>query len=181
MTKTKGDIIGEEELILRVNAAVMDIILNDVAGTIALHNFVCQGQITVYEDEAGDPLDAGGRVIAESDNSAYIFTESEFVPEKVNKMAADIRLIWKYKDCTIVPIACNGSKEAEEIEIDFGFGPRSRYWRIDFPDETYIHAPTKAECRTYIDRVIEHHQKDQADLMRGFHHPEEGLTQSKCV
>ncbi len=67
----------------------------------------------------------------------------------------DKRLIWHYKGCTIVPVAChryaNWGKEAEAI--DFGYGPRSRYWRIDFLDKTCVHCGTKEECRKYIQKM----------------------------
>lgn len=72
----------------------------------------------------------------------------------------DKRLNWEYKGCKIIPIACHRDsawgKEAEPI--DFGFGMRSRYWRIDFPDETHVHVDTKADCRNYIDTRIGKHQ-----------------------
>ncbi len=72
----------------------------------------------------------------------------------------DKRLNWEYKRCKIVPVACyrdsNWGKEAEPI--DFGSGPRSRYWRIDFPDGTWVHVATISECRDYIDKHVEKHQ-----------------------
>lgn len=67
----------------------------------------------------------------------------------MERMITDKRLNWEYKGCKIVPIAC----EAEAI--NFGFGPRTQYWRIDFPDETWVHVATKSECRAYIDKHIE--------------------------
>lgn len=75
-------------------------------------------------------------------------------------MITDKRLNWEYKKCKIVPVACyrdsNWGKEAEPI--DFGFGMRHRYWRINFPDETWIHVETKKECRKYVDKCIDKHQ-----------------------
>jgi len=66
----------------------------------------------------------------------------------------DNRINWKYKGCEIIPVACyrdaNWGKEAEPI--DFGFGMRSRYWRIEFPDKTWVHSATKSDCRKYIDK-----------------------------
>ena len=69
----------------------------------------------------------------------------------------DNRLVWEYKGCKVSPVACyrdtNWGKEAEPI--DFGRGMRSRYWRIDFPNDTWIHAATKSDCRDYIDKMVE--------------------------
>ena len=76
-------------------------------------------------------------------------------------MTTDKRLNWEYKGCKIVPISCcrdSNWKKTGWCPIDFGFGLRSRYWRINFPDETWIHAATKSECREYIDKTIGKHQ-----------------------
>lgn len=59
----------------------------------------------------------------------------------------DKRYPWFYKGCKIIPVTC--SKHKGEW-IDFGYGFRSRYWRIDFPDKTWVHVATKEECRKYI-------------------------------
>ena len=75
-------------------------------------------------------------------------------------MIIDKRLNWLYEGCEIVPVAChrysNWGKEAEPT--DFGFGMRSRYWRINFPDKTWIHVANKMECRNYIDKCIAKHR-----------------------
>jgi hypothetical protein len=69
----------------------------------------------------------------------------------------DKRYLWSYKGCEIIPVAChryaNWGKEAKEI--DFGHGSKSRYWRIEFPDKSWVHAETKEECRKYIRKMEE--------------------------
>jgi len=78
-------------------------------------------------------------------------------------MTTDKRLNWEYKGCKIVPIACHRDSDwGKEIEpINFGFRTLSRYWRIDFPDETWVHVDTKPECRNYIDTMFD----DLPDLL----------------
>ncbi len=64
----------------------------------------------------------------------------------------DKRLNWEYDGCEIVPINCFHPTRGKVAEpIFFGKIVRSQYWRIDFPDESWIHVDTKAECRKYID------------------------------
>lgn len=76
IARGKGDIIGEEELIARIEQAVRDIIDTDPDEIVKLHNIVCQGEIATYESEGGEPLDVKGKVLGTGDNLewGYIFT-----------------------------------------------------------------------------------------------------------
>lgn len=76
--KTKGDVISEREVIERITAAVRNIVESDVDGTIKLHNFVCKGEVAVFESEGGELLNTEGKVVTEPELAwAYIFTKSE--------------------------------------------------------------------------------------------------------
>lgn len=78
IVRGKGDIIGEEELIVRINQAVQDIIESDVEGTVKLHNLVCQGEVAIYESESGEPLDMEGKVIEGTNlDWVYLFTKGD--------------------------------------------------------------------------------------------------------
>jgi hypothetical protein len=69
-------------------------------------------------------------------------------------MKADKRNIWTHTGCEVVPVSCyHPTWGKAATEIDFGHGPRSRYWKINFPDGTHIHVETKADARRYIDDV----------------------------
>lgn len=64
----------------------------------------------------------------------------------------DKRLNWEYDGCQIVPINCQHPTWGKAAEpIDFGDKVRNLYWRIDFPDGSWVHSGTKADCRSYID------------------------------
>ncbi len=66
-------------------------------------------------------------------------------------MSEDKRLNWEYRECKINPVHCYCSWGQCATPIDFGNAYRTRYWLINFPDDTWIHCGTKAECREYID------------------------------
>lgn len=74
-------------------------------------------------------------------------------------MKADIRRIWQYKGCKIIPVDCQHPTWGKSATPqDFGDGIyRNRYWRIEFPDKSWIHSATKTTCREYIDNHIEAH------------------------
>lgn len=69
-------------------------------------------------------------------------------------MKADIRLKWQYRGCTIIPVDCQHPRWGKcGTPRDFGDEvSRNRYWRIEFPDESWVLAATKQECRDYVDR-----------------------------
>lgn len=89
---------------------------------------------------------------------------------KEGNMKADIRRPWGYKSCKIVPVDCPhhakqllqpwpglvvGGKRGELLSPyprDFGDGVcRNRYWRIEFPDESWVWTATKRAAKWYID------------------------------
>lgn len=74
IVRGKGDIIGEEELIARIELAVRDIIDTDIDEAITLHNRLCQGEVVLYESEGGEPLNTEGEVGQPNSEWAYIFT-----------------------------------------------------------------------------------------------------------
>lgn len=65
----------------------------------------------------------------------------------------DKRLNWEYDGCKIVPINCQPAWGKCGEPIHFGGAYRNLYWRIEFPDESWVHCGTKADCRSYIDSV----------------------------
>lgn len=74
------------------------------------------------------------------------------IPAEGDGGRSDNRAIWEYDDCQIVPINCQHPTWGKCAEpIDFGDKIRNLYWRIDFPDRSWIHAGTKADCRSWID------------------------------
>lgn len=83
--KTKGDLITEDEVAKRICEAVMQLVVveGDVTHAMQLHNELCEGEITLYQSEGGEPLDIRGQVIdgespAQShDGFVYLFTEGE--------------------------------------------------------------------------------------------------------
>jgi len=66
---------------------------------------------------------------------------------------------WTYKGCTVLPIQANREWTSHPYPTDFGFGIRYRYWKIIFPDGSWIFIRNKKECREYIDKVVDKHQK----------------------
>lgn len=52
-----------------------------------------------------------------------------------------IRRPWTYENCEILPIDCSTR----------GGQPKEFYWRINFPDKSWFHTPTKRSARDYID------------------------------
>ena len=68
-------------------------------------------------------------------------------------MQPDKRNIWNYRGCVIVPIDCQPQPYGKVAEYEeFGDGRvRRRYWRVEFPDGTWIKCGTKEDCREYID------------------------------
>lgn len=80
----------------------------------------------------------------------------------------DKRLNWEYRNCKIFPVACyrNVTRGKNAEPIDFGSGPRTQYWRIEFPHMTWVHVDTKAECRICIDTAITMMQVEMDDVVR---------------
>lgn len=77
LIRDKGDIVGEEELVARIEQAVRDIIDTDPDETIKLHNLLCQGEVDFYETEGGEPLDTDGKLGQPHSEWAYVFTKGE--------------------------------------------------------------------------------------------------------
>ena len=74
---------------------------------------------------------------------------------------------WTYESCTIEP-ECGepryfGSPKWYEGCTQY----RTRWWRIWFPDKTWVLSGTKESCRAYIDKVgYRHHRKhSQSELL----------------
>jgi hypothetical protein len=89
-TETKyraGDVLSEEEVFARIHQAVQSILELDVDDMIRLHNQVADGTITVYEDDDGNLLDAGGARLpqADIDSQAWIYTFTRGEDEPVDK------------------------------------------------------------------------------------------------
>lgn len=62
----------------------------------------------------------------------------------------DFRLCYEnekfdWRGCEVVPI------DNPANPIDFGYGPVSSYWRINFPDQSWIHVPNRESAIVYID------------------------------
>jgi hypothetical protein len=67
-------------------------------------------------------------------------------------MKPDRRKNWTYKGCKIVPVHCYCNWGQCGTPKDFGDGIyRTRYWRIDFPDKSWVHVATKQAVRDYVD------------------------------
>ncbi len=79
LPKGKGEIINEEILLKRIQLAVTEAIESDVERTVDLHNFLCDGQVQVHEDSAGNPADKDGVAIEGANNEAwtYVFTKGD--------------------------------------------------------------------------------------------------------
>ena len=74
-------------------------------------------------------------------------------------MKADTRKIWTYKGCKIIPVDCQHpmwGKCAEPIRFRLAY--RNRYWRIEFPDQSWVTVEFKADARDYIDNNIDKHK-----------------------
>ena len=57
------------------------------------------------------------------------------------------RKTWWYKGCKIVPIN-------EGFPRRFRLAYRKVYWRIDFPNQTWIHVEFKQDARDYIAKYL---------------------------
>lgn len=77
-------------------------------------------------------------------------------------MKADIRRIWLYMDCQVVPVDCQHPTWGKCGEPkSFGDGIcRNRYWRIEFPDGSWVHTATKKSARDYIDNRLKTHPEN---------------------
>jgi len=67
-------------------------------------------------------------------------------------MKADIRRNWEYRGCKVNRVDCQHPTWGKCCEpIRFRIAYRNRYWRINFPDKTWVHVEFKADARSYID------------------------------
>lgn len=75
--------------------------------------------------------------------------------EKLSNMKADIRRVWTYRGCKVVPVDCQISHCEPKA---FGDGIlRNRYWRIEFPDGSWVATATKQTACDYVDhRIVKH-------------------------
>ena len=76
----------------------------------------------------------------------------------------DRRKNWKYKECKIVPRGMydygpHWGKMDEPKEFGDGL-VRTRWWRIDFPDKSWIQVATKPAARDYIDKRKKAHPEN---------------------
>lgn len=72
-------------------------------------------------------------------------------------MKPDKRKNWSYNGCNVFPIDCynigtNWGKSAEPIRFRTAY--KSRYWRIDFPDDSHVHVETKQDAVEYINLYL---------------------------
>lgn len=81
-----GDVLSETEVFARIHQAVQSILELGVDEMIRLHNLVCDGSITVYEDKDGKMLDAGGEPMTEAQIEhepwMYVFDRGEDEPSR---------------------------------------------------------------------------------------------------
>lgn len=75
-------------------------------------------------------------------------------------MKTDRRLPWEYQECKVVPVCTHSLPNWGKVTepIDFGDGVvRNFWWRVDFPDGTWIHCKNKAAVRRHVDVVFVTH------------------------
>ena len=94
-------------------------------------------------------------MMKDSGPTIWVLEQSSIETVMKPDMKPDKRKIWEYKNCKIIPIDCQPPIWGKCGEpIDFGRGiVRNRYWRIYFPDESWIHVGTKQDAREYIDTL----------------------------
>ena len=68
----KGKVISEDQLFKRIRNEV-ESRLGDVVASVELHNFLFKAQISVHENEAGEPVDMAGKPGTESEAWSYVF------------------------------------------------------------------------------------------------------------
>ena len=64
----------------------------------------------------------------------------------------NFRLEWKYKGCNIIPVTGEKPKYFGLIGgVSGRVMYRSKYWRVNFSDDTWCYCGTKEDCRKFID------------------------------
>lgn len=95
----------------------------------------------------------------------YLFPRILFDRGRIVKYAlgmnADRRLSWEYRGCKVIPVNCQHPNLclyclswgccAEPIRFRLAY--RNRYWRIIFPNKTWVYVEFKADAVDYIDRL----------------------------